>query len=497
MPPVGACGKDEPTGPAQSLPAGTGSGSAVVTYQPRVHVLEREAGLEALAGTSTDGWTLLFSAGVPEVESLKAGDVLLIKGLIARNVLAVEKQPDGEIAVLTRSATLGEALEQGHLEVQAGVRFGSQGATLVPRRSLWDLVEGTAHAQSPDGERLRNAESKGAADARKQVVTSVAKAFYEGWDATMSAVPEAGRVKLDIVLTKSVGGFKALITGKGYVADFDLTSQIDVERGLVERLQIAASHLNGAMDFTWEVGKDTPGIENGNARIKLPVSVSIPLYQYLAGFPLFLDITAAILVQPVISGGSEYTKGAFHITYSGSQGFDLAKGAMDSSASKVTGDSGLDHLHNISAVAPLGMVISFAAPRFELNVGVAKIIKADEFKKAAVWVDRIANRLIEHTLGADAFARWKASPMGGFDMEKSVDAMLKSDAAAYLELDTTTAMSDSGMSVVRPCSKTEIHLSATVGASAQAFGLSAGSTKSVLFKKDFTRIDPPGATLCR
>jgi hypothetical protein len=87
--------------------------------------------------------------------------------------------------------------------------------------------------------------------------------------------------------------------------------------------------------------------------------------------------------------------------------------------------------------------------------------------------------------------------MGGFDMEKAVDAMLKSDATAYVELDTATAMTDSGASVVLPCSKTEIHLSATVGASAQAFGLSAGSTKSVLFKKDISRIDPPHATLCK
>jgi hypothetical protein len=61
---------------------------------------------------------------------------------------------------------------------------------------------------------------------------------------------------------------------------------------------------------------------------------------------------------------------------------------------------------------------------------------------------------------------------------------------------TSAGMSNSGMSAIAPCTRHDIHLWGTVGVSAQVMGMAVGQTSKNIYKKDFTRIDPPGNHLC-
>jgi hypothetical protein len=47
-----------------------------------------------------------------------------------------------------------------------------------------------------------------------------------------------------------------------------------------------------------------------------------------------------------------------------------------------------------------------------------------------------------------------------------------------------------------PCSKSTVELSAWVGASAQALGLSGGSTSKEVMDKNFEKIEPEGSRIC-
>lgn len=150
---------------------------------------------------------------------------------------------------------------------------------------------------------------------------------------------------------------------------------------------------------------------------------------------------------------------------------------------------------NISALAPLGMVVGFAAPRIELTFGASKIVKFDELKEAAEKVDMIADQLMKRVLSEDTYQRFKSSPLD-FKFSKTLENALKSDAAAYIELVATGGMSHSGFSAIFPCTRTDLHLIVKVGASAQAFGQQIAEKESEIFKKDFTRVDPPGTRQC-
>ena len=472
-----------------------GSGSAVVTYQSNVHVLDQGPGMEAVQGISTNGAAMLLDASNPQIRSLKAGDVLVIKGLLAKKIVAAEPQGN-YVLVLTQPASLTDAISQGRIHVAAPIRFGQLRADsfpLMPPR--WDLLSSYAYAQSPEGTMMSQAEAKGASDAYGNLLKGLKGAVIEGWTTDWNCGTSEGKLTLHLQMKKDVGGFVALITGDGYLQNFDFNSDIGIEQSTTDKIDAGLKNLNGVMNFKWEVSKDTPGVQTGNDRIKLPGAIEVPLYKMLDGFPLFLEISGALIIKPAISGGKEYSRGAFRITYDGYQHFSAKKGNIDTDGN-VKGDIQFLESQNISALAPMGMVVAFAAPRIELTFGVSKIFKFSDMKEAASKVDALADLLSQKTLTPDQYQQYKSSPMGKFGLSKAIDTAMKSDAAAYFEMVSSAGMSFTGASAIVPCSRHDIHLIGKVGVSAEAFGQDVGKAEKDIFNKDFTRIDPPGTRLC-
>ncbi len=477
-----------------------GSGSAKVTYKTGVHVIEHADGYNALVSVSTDGSTLVFDRTLGDIPSMKDGEVFVIKGLLARKIVAAETNGD-ELAVLTIPAALLDIVTDARIHVESPIRFGSPQPVAAgsgargPWRTVADAIVPPLFAQSPTEERRKAAEAKGAKDAFGNVVSSPYKAVISGWETKFSAVPADGRINLSMQLKKSIANVAAVITGDGYLADFEFSSDIDVERGTVERVQLAYKKLNGTMNFTWEVQTTAKGALRGNARMKLPAAVEIPLYQYLGGFPLFLEISSAVIIQPAFGAEYEFSRGAFHITYDGYQSFRAKDGTVDAEGS-VTGDLKLDE-SEAGAGAPVGLVVAFAAPRVELSIGVSKILKFDGFKDAAEKADKYLDILVTKAFGAEALAKFKSSPMSKVTGANIVDATLGSSAAAYIELTTSSGQSHSGTAVMVACTRTDLHMSAKVGANAKAFGAAVGDVDKEIFKKDITRVVPSENMLCK
>ncbi|MGA2559868.1 MAG: hypothetical protein ABSF17_09330 [Terracidiphilus sp.] len=476
----------------------TGSGSAKVIYRPNVHVVEQEQGMKAIQGISTNGAALLLDATDQKIASLKAGDVLVIKGLIAKKIVASEMEEGNTILVLTQQASLTDAIENGQIQVSAPIRFGGMRAASespLLSGSLMDWLCPPVYAQSPDGEVMNKAESKGTQDALGNVLSGIKGAVIEGWTTDFSTTPGDGKLNITLSMKKSVGGMIATINGDGSVSNFDFTGAVDVEQSKFEKIDSGLKNLNGAMNFKWEVATDTPGAHTGDDRIKLPAAISIPLYRYLDGLPLYLEISSALIIKPALSGGKEYSRGAFRISFEGYQHFSAAKGNMDSDGN-VSGDIQFVEGQNISALAPMGMVVAFAAPRIELSFGISKILPFSDIKDAAEKVDKLADLLAKKALSPDQYSAFKSSPLGNITISKAVEMATKSDAAAYFEMVSSAGMSFTGVSAITPCTRHDIHLWGKVGASAEAFGQNVGSSEKTIYEKQFTRIDPPGTKLC-
>src|SRR5256885_16804953 len=154
-----ACGKaDTSNGSSAKSPDGARAKGSVtgLTYAPGVVTVERHDGLAALKEISTNGDLLLFSGSNRTIAALKPGSVLLIKGLLAKKVLAVEES-EGDIAVLTEPAGITDVIQDGHLTYNYPVRFSTGGVVntaLAPETEehSWlasDLFVSTAFAAAP------------------------------------------------------------------------------------------------------------------------------------------------------------------------------------------------------------------------------------------------------------------------------------------------------------------------------------------------------------
>ncbi len=493
---AGTTGAAQPTQQAQRPAiASHASGYAHVTYRSNVRMMEADEGKKALIGISSNGASLLFGSSNATARSLRAGDVLLIKGLMARSVLGAETTPDG-VVVLTQHALLTDVIQDGEIKIQAPVHFGVARADVEqppPALPSWlNLVATPAYAQSPTGAMAQSAEAKGTMDAYGNMVKGAFNSVISGWDTTFKATPSEGKTDLNITLKRDVGGFVALITGQGYLSNFQFDSMINIKQSVLQNMDTNFSNLNGQMNFQWQVAKDSGGVMAEESKIKLPGAIEVPLSEFLEGLPLYLEVSGAILIHPAITGGKEITKGQFQINYDGSQHFQVKSGNVDANGS-MSGDIQLVDHQELSPTAPLGMVVAFAAPRVELTLGLNKIYDASDIKKAAEYVDKIADFVAKHLLNAQQYANYQQNGMHLGDVFKNA---LSTDGAAYFQMIGTSASSYTGMSAISPCARFDLNLVGQVGASAEVWGKSVGTTSKEIFRKGMTKVDPPGMRLC-
>ena len=473
-----------------------GSGYAHVTYRPNVRIMEQDQGKKALIGVSTNEASLLLDSSNEMARALKAGDVLMIKGLLARVVLGVEQTPDG-VMVLTQQAALTDLIQNGEIHVQVPVRFTTSNAMLHRPdpgffSTLPDLIAPPLYAQSPENAMADQARAQGNMDAYKGLLKGAVHSIIDGWNTSYQSTPADGRTNLDLQLTRSEAGFVASITGKGSVSDFDFDSTIGVQQSKIQRMKTAFNNLTGEMTFDWAVAKDSPGVMAEESRIKLPGVVDVPLSEFLEGLPLYLEVSGAIMIHPAITGGKEITKGSFRVTYSANQSFVVSSGSVNSSGD-INGDINLGDHQDISPTAPLGMLVAVAAPRIELTLGLNKIYDKSDIKKAADIVDKIADQVAKHLFSPEKYQQYQQN---GFHLGNTFANALKTDGAVYFQVIGTSASSFTGFSAISPCSRYDLNIVAGVGASAEAWGQSIGSVNKEIYRKAITKIDPPGMRLC-
>ena len=273
-------------------------GSSEVTLRLAVKAMETNEALETLRGQSSDGFGFVFDPRNEKARALKPGDVLLIKGLLARKVIATDTTKDG-VVVLTKGASIADVVQDGHLSIHAPMHFRSARASRTGDghwHELWhNLLPATATVEAAqldkDGMPFKNdsdhpkledhdvdeelhpsSMTSQVIDKTKRDVNEVLehpyvkpfKGLLEDWDVDWEATPQDGKLDLSLSMMKNVNGLIAKITGKGYLSDFDFVNDMDMSSGgsAVSSLKQAAGqfkNVNGRMDFTWEIGKGTPG----------------------------------------------------------------------------------------------------------------------------------------------------------------------------------------------------------------------------------------------
>jgi len=458
---------------------------AHVTYNPNVKTFEEADVRSSLQGISSDGHGWVFQNAPASIQALKAGDVFVVKNQLAVKVVGAVTQ-DGQTLIETGEASLRDLVQSGDIKLDAPVHFHGPKNTAANKphpRSLFDLLVPAVYAAQSGlpGSSADAARAAGTADAAKQAVSGAGSYFLSGWTVSKwDVTPGDGEANFDLVMAKSQGGFVAMIAMKGWIGD-----------SAPKQLFQAVKNTKGNIQFDWEIGKSSPGVWATQDRVKLPAGLSVPLAPLLGGMPLTLDISAALQIHPALTGGSEYSRGGFAISWGGNGGIETTSGGAVSDGSTISGTYQVTADQSISPIAPNAMVISYCAPRIELRLDVLGTF-ASYITTFASNIDKIASKL-ESLLPQSVQDVIANSPMS----KMTASNVLSSNADVYIQFIATEGTTHASNITPMPCSKQEIKFDADAGTAAQFFGLTNGAAASVnLFTKTFTHW-APDTPFCR
>ncbi|MFZ0395404.1 MAG: hypothetical protein WCF17_09445 [Terracidiphilus sp.] len=474
----------------KNISVGQGNSFAHITYKPEVKLIDESAIEASLRGISSDGHGALFKNASAEIKALKAGDILLVKNACAAKILAAQTDGDQTVLIIDK-AKLTDVVASGEIKVDSPIGFhGPANASISqpsPHHSkLMDMIVPPVYAQD------------GIIDANPQHnVTIMAKdALISGWKIDNYSITSGeNQAAFAARIMKDTSGFKSAISVDGNISNFQFVSDLNFSPSTGQQIINGVGGMSGMMHVVWQIGKDTPGVWAQEDKLKLPIGAKIPLAPVLDGLPLEIELSAAFLIHPALTGGNEYSQGAFTIQWVGSK----------SSAAQFAkpGSEGLTFTINdnqsISAVAPTAMVISLCAPRIELELSFlgswgAFGYTADYFLNAgAAGIDLAMDAIEKHLLPQSMYAALKASPLGSL----TATNILNSNADIYVQVINTEGVTHAPNVTVAPCTKTLLKITAQSGGDANLLGLT-GNAKTVkdLFTKEFTQWDP-GSAFCK
>jgi hypothetical protein len=474
----------------KNVSVAAGKTFANVTFKPEVKVVEQSAFDSSLAGLSSDGHGAIFENASPEIRALKAGDIFLVKNAFAVKVLGVETDGDQTVLIVD-PAKLSEVVQSGEINLEPSISFHGPSTAAVqppaPPFHLSDLFETPVYAQNGTGTPASGSELTPSYNTPKPGITAknhlydfAKDALISGWTVEdWSVTPSDNSAVISAGLTKDTAGFLGAVTMNGTVSNFQFAQHLSFPPNGNQIAQ-GAHNLNGLMHFKWQIGKNTPGVYASEDKLKLPAGLTIPLAPFLSGLPLNLDISAAMIIHPGLTGGNEYSSGAFTIGFNGS-------GSQEGLTFKVDADQ------SISPIAPNVMVISFCVPRIELRFGLMrdrmtnKVLKLTEIA-ASIVINKVAKAVLSQAM----YDALHDSPFGPVSLSNA----LASTADVYVQIIHTEGVTHASNITLAPCSKQQLRVTGQLGGEANLMGIKSAANTLDLFTKEFDRWDP-GSDFCK
>jgi hypothetical protein len=424
---------------------------AVVKEDPKDFI----AGIRSI---SDDHTTFVFDENDPLASKLKEGSVFFVPGMVMR-LVDIATKTDGYFVVVTEDAALNEAFKDAKIKMDYPVDF-----TQVPQEQVRVAPPG------PFEQMLATIQP---------TVYAANKLTYSGkkdeFKYTVSAEAVPGRLNVNMVVTAEYNGLEMKIDGDGFIQNFEVVSDFEIQNGDVTMVKYKNKDFKGAMDFSWEAAKKSPGVEAQEKKMKFPSTFKIPMP--IGGIPFSLEVSEALLIHPAFTGGSESTQGKFHVEYTGSQGFTVDQSNNINQDDQADGDVQIVKNFGLAPVAPVGFVAAVAMPRVELKLGSDSLIDTVQQYVPSSIANKILGVINNSALGKK--------------IKKAADDKLKTNAAAYAQVVISTSSIAAGQGSLVPCQHAQLITTITVGANATVLGKSKAKVSKDIFKKTREITVPP------
>ena len=455
-----------------------------VTYNDHTVMVDEATVRKTLRSVSTNGNVLVFDPS-PQIQKLGPGSVLFMQGLAVRKVLATMPF-ESETALLTVPAAITDYIQEGQIHWDYPVRFSATSASRDPVGSPLQAGAGLCLANL-----LKCLESHAspvvyAADAPPGSIHGK----YKGWDFWAGATSGANRIQIQLEVKRVEAGLHALLTGDGYLQNFDTSSDIEIHDSKLADLRWSNKNLNGVMNFGWEVAKEKKGVWAEEDKIPLPTSFKIPLL--IGIWPLTISVDEALLIHPAMTEGNQLSEAHFRLEYNGYSRFSVHSGNIDDDG-HISGTSNIINTRALSPVAGHAFLAALAAPRLGLKLGLSsawevleKYLPSDLAESALQAF--LSFPPVQKALGSGTDAGLPLQEALGIvqEIKEAAQMALKTDAAAHLEFIIAGSLLDSGPMVVVPCQRAQIVVTVQAGASAELLGQSIGQADKILARHTHT-----------
>jgi hypothetical protein len=222
-----------------------------------------------------------------------------------------------------------------------------------------------------------------------------------------------------------------------------------------------------------------------NETIQLPAALSIPLAQFVGGIPLSLDISAAMMIKPAFSTSHQASTGSVRVEFGGDQTFVVSDGVIDPGGDL---DASMELVEsvNISPRAGLGLVIAFAAPRFDLSLGAKNLVPGlGKYIEQGKLADAAAELLVYEAFGESAAQLVRTAGIG-----KALGEVSSTTAAAWFAMNTTVGIFRSSEASMLPCERHWLIVSGSVGVKANLLGEKTATPPTEVLKRERTIVEP-------
>jgi hypothetical protein len=290
-----------------------------------------------------------------------------------------------------------------------------------------------------------------------------------GWGYKIHSAPAPDRLNFDLQLTRKKATTVVNVEASGYIQNFETDTTLLVQDSVTKYFAYHNKNLNGEANLSWTAIKTEEGKENAEANkatLRLPTSFAVPLM--LGEFPFTLEIREALIIAPVLSQRGDAAHGSFHVTYNGTQGFQVKQG-QPSFEGKTDGSAGIQQYGAVSRTIPGTCLVAISMPKIELKPGYESAFAKLAESLPTSFADKAADELKDTLLGAHA--------------KEILNDKLNVEAVAYFAVGISTAALSSGIASPVPCQGSHLVVKAEVGAEAKVLGVNLVGIKKEVFSR--------------
>ena len=340
--------------------------SPQLTMAPNVVVVSAPTVSADLLSVSSDGSTFVFKSATGTLSHLAPGKVMLLQGYTAGVVVSVSRS-GSRLTVVTQPAALTNIFQNADINFSQPIDFSNAFGALSPGTPI------SSDLAQPAGTRRPDVTVRPAGDKVPPVGL-----YYFGrgpgdFSYSVFASPSLSRLNWEIqtcvgaaVVIKTTScnggssrtGLSIAATISGYIAKANLSGNFDIANG--KNVRSSFSFLSvGGVTVTYQILDPNKGTYKLPV-LRFPVSFNIPFV--VAGIPMQLKISFAVLINVAMSSKNDTIHGGTTLTYN----------ANESATESGAGDSAPQSLPKI--------VGSFLTSKPTITLGSAAIEIAAQMK---------------------------------------------------------------------------------------------------------------------